>query len=78
MPVDPHIAATLAMLDEAGMPPLHEGRAEARRAQYVALTHGAPTPAHLVDRRSAGHRSTRCSTNQSRAAPEDTSKPAPV
>ena len=29
MPVDPHIAALLTMLDEAGMPPMYEGSPEA-------------------------------------------------
>ncbi|MGZ4506232.1 MAG: flavin-containing monooxygenase [Blastococcus sp.] len=48
VPVDPHIAAILAMLDEAGMPPLHEGTAEAGRAQYAALTHGARAPEQIV------------------------------
>jgi acetyl esterase/lipase len=48
VPVDPHIAAVLAMMDEAGMPPMYEGTPEAGRAQYLALTHGARTPEQLV------------------------------
>src|SRR4051795_9290568 len=48
VPVDPHIAAVLAMLDESGMPPMYEGTPEAGRAQYLALTHGARTPEQLV------------------------------
>ena len=48
MPVDPHIAAVLAMLEESGMPPMHEGTPDAGRAQYLALTHGARTPEQLV------------------------------
>jgi acetyl esterase len=48
VPVDPHIAAVLAMMDEAGMPPMYEGSPEAGRAQYLALTHGARTPEQLV------------------------------
>jgi acetyl esterase len=48
LPVDPHIAAVLTMLEESGMPPMYEGSAEAGRAQYLALTHGARTPEQLV------------------------------
>jgi acetyl esterase len=48
MPVDPHIAALLAVLDRAGMPPMYEGTPEEGRAQYLALTHGARTPEQVV------------------------------
>jgi acetyl esterase len=48
VPVDPHIAAVLAFMDEAGVPPMYEGTPEAGRAQYLALTHGARTPEQLV------------------------------
>ena len=48
MPVDPHIAAVLSMIDQAGMPPMYEGSAEAGRAQYLALTHGSRAPEHVV------------------------------
>ena len=48
MPVDPHIAAMLTMMDEAGMPPMYEGTPEAGRGLYLALTHGARTPEQLV------------------------------
>ncbi|GAA4309712.1 MULTISPECIES: alpha/beta hydrolase [Geodermatophilaceae] len=48
MPVDPHIAAVLSMLDQAGMPPMYEGTAEAGRDQYLALTHGSRAPEHVV------------------------------
>ena len=48
VPVDPHIAAVLTMLDEAGLPPMYEGSPEAGRALYLQLTHGARTPEQLV------------------------------
>ncbi|WP_346618453.1 alpha/beta hydrolase [Blastococcus montanus] len=48
MPVDPHIAALLTMLDDAGMPPMYEGSPEAGRALYLQLTHGARTPEQLA------------------------------
>jgi len=48
VPVDPHIAAVLTMLEEGGMPPMYEGTPEAGRAQYLALTHGARTPEQLA------------------------------
>ncbi|SSC22191.1 alpha/beta hydrolase, partial [Klenkia terrae] len=48
VPVDPHIAAVLSMLDQAGMPPMYEGTAEAGRDQYLALTHGSRAPEHVV------------------------------
>ena len=48
MPVDPHIAALLTMMDQAGMPPMYEGSPEAGRALYLQLTHGARTPEQLV------------------------------
>lgn len=48
MPVDPQIAAVLSMMEQAGMPPMYEGTAEAGRAQYLALTHGSRTPEQVV------------------------------
>jgi acetyl esterase len=48
MPVDPHIAAVLTMMSEAGMPPMHEGSPDAGRALYQQLTHGARTPEQVV------------------------------
>ena len=48
MPVDPHIAAVLTMMEQAGMPPMYEGSAEAGRAQYLALTHGSRAPEQVV------------------------------
>ncbi len=38
MPVDPHIAALLTALADVGMPPMHEGTAEAARLQYRTLS----------------------------------------
>ena len=48
MPVDPHIAAVLTMLEESGAPPMAEGSPEAGRAFYLALTHGVRTPEQVV------------------------------
>jgi acetyl esterase len=48
VPVDPHIAALLTMLDESGVPPIAEGSPEAGRATYLALTHGVRTPEQVV------------------------------
>jgi acetyl esterase len=48
VPVDPHIAALLTMLEESGAPPLAEGSPEAGRAFYLALTHGVRTPEQVV------------------------------
>ncbi|GAB3201704.1 alpha/beta hydrolase [Geodermatophilus arenarius] len=48
MPVDPHISALLSMLAQSGAPPMWEGTPEAGRAQYLALTHGARSPEHVV------------------------------
>ncbi len=48
MPVDPHIAAVLTMLDESGAPPIYEGSPEAGRAFYLAVTHGVRTPEQVV------------------------------
>jgi acetyl esterase len=48
MPVDPHIAALLTMMGEAGMPPMYEGTPEAGRAQYLALSYGTRTPEQVV------------------------------
>jgi acetyl esterase len=48
VPVDPHIAALLTMMDEAGLPPMYEGSPEAGRGLYLQLTHGSRTPEQLV------------------------------
>ncbi|GAB3326600.1 alpha/beta hydrolase [Geodermatophilus aquaeductus] len=48
MPVDPHIAALLSMLEQSGAPPMYEGSPEAGRALYLQLTHGARTPEQVV------------------------------
>jgi acetyl esterase len=48
VPVDPSIAAALAMLESAGVPPMYEGTPEAGRASFLALTAGARTPEQLV------------------------------
>jgi acetyl esterase len=48
VPVDPHIAAVLTMLEESGAPPMAEGSPEAGRAFYLALTHGVRTPEQVV------------------------------
>ncbi|MGY1755193.1 alpha/beta hydrolase [Blastococcus sp. SYSU D01042] len=42
MPVDPHLAALLAMAQEAGLPPIYEGTPEAGRAQYLAMNATRP------------------------------------
>ncbi len=56
MPVDPHIAALLTMLEESGAPPLAAGTPESGRAFYLALTHGARTPEQVVPVRSTEDR----------------------
>ncbi|HEV7210604.1 MAG TPA: alpha/beta hydrolase [Blastococcus sp.] len=56
MPVDPHIAAVLTMMDEAGLPPMYEGSPETGRALYLQLTHGARTPDQVVPVASAEDR----------------------
>jgi acetyl esterase len=48
VPVDPSIAAVLAMLESAGVPPMYAGTPEAGRASFLALTAGARTPEQLV------------------------------
>ncbi|SFT50194.1 acetyl esterase [Geodermatophilus amargosae] len=48
MPVDPHIAALLSVLEQSGAPPMYEGSPEAGRALYLQLTHGARTPEQVV------------------------------
>src|SRR4051812_17953221 len=48
VPVDPSIAAVLALLDSSGLPPMYEGSPEEGRAAFVALTAGARTPAQIV------------------------------
>ena len=54
MPVDPHTAALLSMLEQSGMPPMYEGTPDAGRAQYLALTAGARTPEQVVPVGSTG------------------------
>jgi len=48
VPVDPQIAAVLALLDSSGLPPMYEGTPEEGRAAFVALTAGARTPEQVV------------------------------
>ncbi|OZM83558.1 alpha/beta hydrolase [Pseudonocardia sp. MH-G8] len=48
MPLDPHIAALLETMAEAGAPPMYDGTPEAGRAQYLALTAGARAPEQVV------------------------------
>jgi acetyl esterase len=48
VPLDPHVAAMLTLMAEAGAPPIHEGTPDAGRAQYLQLTHGARTPDQVV------------------------------
>lgn len=48
MPVDPHIAALLSMLEQSGAPPMYEGSPEEGRALYLQLTHGARSPEQVV------------------------------
>ena len=48
MPVDPQIAAVLALLDSSGLPPMYEGTPEEGRAAFVALTAGARAPEQVV------------------------------
>jgi acetyl esterase len=56
VPLDPHIAALLQTMAEAGAPPMSEGTPEAGRAQYLALTTGARTPEQVVPVASAEDR----------------------
>ncbi|NYJ08326.1 alpha/beta hydrolase fold domain-containing protein [Petropleomorpha daqingensis] len=48
MPVDPQIAAVLALLDSSGLPPMYEGSPEEGRAAFLALTADARTPEQVV------------------------------
>jgi acetyl esterase len=48
VPLDPHITAVLAMLEQSGVPPMYEGTAEEGRAQFLALTHGSRAAEQLV------------------------------
>jgi acetyl esterase len=48
VPVDPHIAALLAVYYESGVPPVHKGTPDAARALYLEETHGARTPEQVV------------------------------
>ncbi|MGY1670538.1 alpha/beta hydrolase [Geodermatophilus sp. SYSU D00710] len=52
MPVDPHLAALLGMLEQMGAPPLYEGTPEAGRAYYLSLTRDVRAPEHVVPVRS--------------------------
>lgn len=57
MPLDPHIAGLLSMMEEAGLPPMHEGTPEAGRAQYLAMTQGARGPEQVIPVASTEERS---------------------
>lgn len=48
MPLDPHLAAVLNMLAEAGKKPIHESTPAEARAGYLALTAGSLTPEQRV------------------------------
>jgi acetyl esterase len=48
MPVDPPIAAILALLVELDAPPMHEGTPEAGRAAYLQLTMSTRTPEQVT------------------------------
>jgi acetyl esterase len=48
VPVDPSIAAVLALLESSGLPPMYEGSPEEGRAAFLALTAGARTPEQIV------------------------------
>jgi acetyl esterase len=48
MPVDPPIAAMLAMLADMGAPPIHEGTPEAGRAGYLQLTRDTRAPEQVI------------------------------
>jgi acetyl esterase len=48
VPVDPHIAAVLEMMEQAGVPPLYEGTPAEGRAQFLALTAGTRSAEQLV------------------------------
>ncbi len=48
MPVDPHIAALLAMAQQSDMPPMYESTPDAGRAQYLAMTTGLRAPDQVI------------------------------
>jgi acetyl esterase len=48
VPVDQHIAALLAMAQQADMPPMYEGTPDVGRAQYLAMTTGLRSPEQVV------------------------------
>ena len=48
MPVDPHLAGLLTMLEQAGAPPLAAGTPEAGRAFYLSLTRDARTAEQVL------------------------------
>src|SRR3954468_1104398 len=48
VPVDPQIAAVLAMLESGGVQPMYEGTPEEGRAAFAALTVGLRTPEQLI------------------------------
>jgi acetyl esterase len=56
VPVDPSIAAVLALLESSGLPPMYEGSPEEGRAAFSALTAGARTPEQVVPVASAEDR----------------------
>ncbi len=47
MPVDPHIAELLTVLEQSGLPPVYEGTPEAGREQYLLLS-SARSPEQVV------------------------------
>ena len=48
MPVDPHLAGVLTMLEQSGAPPLYAGTPESGRAFYLSLTRDARTPEQVL------------------------------
>src|SRR3954454_16330998 len=48
VPVDPQIAAVLAMLESGGVQPMYEGTPEEGRTAFAALTVGLRTPEQLI------------------------------
>ena len=48
MPVDPHIAALLAMAQQSDMPPMYESEPGIGRAQYLAMTAGLRSPEQVI------------------------------
>jgi acetyl esterase len=48
VPVDPHIAALLAMAQQSDLPPMYESAPDVGRAQYLAMTVGLRSPEQVI------------------------------